>query len=217
MKILKTKKKASLMILLLILTSCKVYKLNQSDYDWQPYKKGDILIFENSNGKIDTINVRESNTRKAKEISPYKFFSEKYQINSSRGELNNDEPTIVQSKPILFKRDISLVCISRENDSAYIGFSEYKPPANYNIFVPIKKMKDFRHENSSLGNCYKVNNIDNYYNGFNNPLNSLFFSKKYGYLRFNFKDESFIQLKKFMRNGVNILPIPSNGTDYLMN
>ncbi|WP_430410681.1 hypothetical protein [Kordia sp.] len=213
MKVLKTKKEALLMILLLIFTSCKVYKLDHSDYDWQPYKKGDILIFENSNGKIDTINVRESNTRNAKEITPYKFFSEKHQINSSRGELNNDAPTIVQSKPILFKRNISLVYIGRENDSAYIGFSEYKPPANYNIFVPIKKMEDFIYEDNLLGKCYKVNNIDNYYNGFNNPLNSLFFSKKYGYLRFNFKDGNFVQLRKFIRNGVNILPNNGNGVN----
>jgi len=204
MNIVKTTVNTLLLILIMTFTSCKVYKLKQNDFEWQPYKKGDILIFENSNGNTDTINVNISNTRNSKTISPYNIFDEKYQVNSSRGELNNTEPTIVESKQILFKRQLSLIHISRENDNAYIGFSEYNPPANFDIYVPIKEMSAFRYQDNLLGEYFKIVDIDKYSGGFSAKLSSLLFSKKYGYLKFEFKDSSSVNLKEFIRDGKSL-------------
>lgn len=206
MKIAKTTINILVVSLVIIFTSCKVYKLRYNDNEWQPYKKGDVLIFENSNGKFDTISVKKSNTRNSKLINPYSFYEKKHQVNSSIGELSNTEPTIVESRPILFKRHICLVSISSEDDTVNIGFSEYKPAANFDISISIKEMNLFLYKDNLYGECFKIINIDNYINGgFKSILTSLLFSKKYGCLEFKFKDGSFAKLKEFIRDGKNIL------------
>lgn len=40
-----------LFFVILMLFSCRTYKISQSDLMWQPYKKGNVLIFESNKGE----------------------------------------------------------------------------------------------------------------------------------------------------------------------
>ncbi len=190
--------------LVMIFNSCKVYKLNADDNSWQPYKKGDVLIFEHRNGSIDTISVIKSFVFKSKKtIQPYN-------INNGRSELNvaistTNSKFTNNSFYNSTTNNIEFFRISNSQGGKYLGFVKYNFIGEEDFSLPIDEMKKFHYVDNKLGDCYLINEIGPF--AYSESIYiSVLFSKQYGYLNFSLKDGNLIKLKEFIRNGVNILP-----------
>lgn len=196
--------KTTILLSFITFTSCKVYHLSVEDNEWQPYEKGDILVFNNSNGKLDTLNIIDSYVYKSgKAIEPYNFKNGKSEINVSIATTNS-EFVNEKSYGILDNR-IKLFNIQNNQNGKFLVFTKYNYLDKIDFSLKVESMQKFYYKDDKFGDCYLIDEIDTHTYS-KSSYNSILFSKKYGYLKFDLKDGSSIKLKKFIRGGVNILP-----------
>lgn len=197
-----------ILLFFMIFTSCKVYRLNSNDNTWQPYRKGDVLVFENSNKKIDTITVSESYIYKGnKNVQPYNINNGRPEINSAIGLTNSR--FINKNFYGSLNNSIKLFNVQNSQNGKFLVFTKYDYFDAIDFSLKMELMSKFHYVDKSFGDCYLIDKIDTYTYS-ESIYSSVLFSKRYGYLRFNFKDGSFVELKEFIRNGVNILPNSKN-------
>ncbi|WP_196890347.1 hypothetical protein [Aureivirga marina] len=171
--------------------SCKVYHLKIEDNQWQPYQKGDVLVFQNSKRILDTIIVSSSKIKSEKTIEPYNFLNRRKEYNISHG----------------FKDEkyIGLVRISKDKNESYLNLSGYTIYTDFGIHIPIKDLIKFLKIDKTRNEIYLIDKFKDYYHMTPNfPIHSILYSKKLGYLKINFKDGEFYELVEFIRNGKNL-------------
>lgn len=182
-----------IIILSTILFSCKTYKLSKSDLEWQPYKIGDMLIFESNKGEIDTI-----------------------QIESIEKFTNPDDPLAVfpnKTQSIFVVGDKEILKLHAGSNGSKIEFkihlksdSILRYPVTI-LYLQKNKINDLEKIVFNSKNSFKIKSIESRGNMQDRPfdLRYIYWSKEYGYLGLEFKDNYFWTLKSFIRDGNNIL------------
>ena len=187
-------------LVILILTGCKKYTFSSKELQWQPYKAGDILIIESNEKTIDTIWIKEievySNPNDNLALLPdyveTMFVSGEYKPQYVNQKINNDKKYFVE----LLKLN--------SQEKSYINFSLSQPKSNISypsVLCYISDLKNkFEQKKKNIIEI-KANDI----NDIQTDGKSFLWSKNYGYLKYNFNDGSFWELKEFIRDGKNIL------------
>lgn len=180
------KRLGALITVLLMLFSCRTYNISQSDLEWQPYKEGDILTFESSEGERETIEI--------KNVEVYK---------------NPDDPLAVfpnklQSVFVIAQKNVFEMNASRKGTAIHfairLGNKELKYPST---ILGIKELEKIIKEDGN----YVIEAKEFYDNMKDEPfdLRYIYWSKEYGYLGLEFKDKYKWILKSFVRGGKEIL------------
>ena len=182
------KKLIVLFSVMFLFNSCSFYILSKSDLSWQPYKEGDVLIFESNKGEVDTINIKEV---------------EKHTIPNDPFDLF---PTMVQTLFVVAEHSVLEMNIGETGTSIEftlrLGDNDLRYPCS-GLYI-----NDF--ENKKIeGGKYKIEAKENCYNMKDKPfdLRYIYWSKEYGYLGLEFKDNYVWFLKSFVRNGKEIFKI----------
>lgn len=175
--------------LIFMLFSCNTYKLTDADLEWQPYKVGDMLVFESSKGELDTIYIRSITINTGAE-DPLAIFPDKIQTLFVLGEreLLKMHSGKYGSK-IAFK-----IRLGDNTDLRYPGTILNLEKLN------LDAIKRVTYNNQ---NCIKIKAEESRENLKNRPfdLRSIYYSKEYGYLSLEFKGNYIWKLKSFMRDG----------------
>ncbi len=173
--------------MVLMLFSCKTYKISQSDLEWQPYKKGDILIFESNKGEIDTINIKNVEVY-TNPNDPLVVFPTKLQTLFVLGE----NAAVLEFKAGEKSTDIHFIL--------RLGKNNLKYPCT------VLDIKEFENMKMKKGK-YRIEAKEYYDNMKDVPfdLRYIYWSKEYGYLGLEFKENYIWTLKSFVRGGKEIL------------
>ncbi len=170
-----------------VLNSCGFYKLSKSDLSMQPYKAGDILIFESNKGELDTIEI--------KEVEVHTNFDDPLDL----------LPNMVQSLFVVAK--YSVLEMRKYKTGAYIYFTirlgdnDLKYPC---MGLSIQELEKLSEKENSKITIKAIQSCDNMKD---RPfdLRYIYWSKKYGYLGLEFKDNYVWNLKSFVRDGIEIV------------
>lgn len=172
---------------LFMVFSCTTNKINKNDLEWQPYKEGDVLVFESNKGELDTIDI--------KSIEVY---------------INPDDPLAVFPKKIeshfvIGQQSILEMTANDENTdikfTIKLGNNNLKYPGVVVNIQELKKMIPDIHKR------YVIVAKEYYDNLKDIPFDLLYiyWSKEYGYLGLEFKGNYIWTLKSFIRDGNEIL------------
>lgn len=177
------KKLIGLFLALFMLFSCKTYKMSENDLKWQPYKKGDVLIFESNKGEIDTVVI--------KSIETY---------------INPDDPLAVfpnklQSLFVISER--SILEMSAGEKGTYINFTMHLGNNKLKYPNTLRSITEMDEAKKDKNNRYVIEANEYYDNMKDRPfdLRYIYWSKEYGYLGLEFKDNYVWTLMSFIRDG----------------
>lgn len=172
---------------LLMLFSCRTYKLSQSDLEWQPYKKGDVLIFESNKGEKDTVKIES--------VEVY---------------TNTDEPLAVfpnklQSLFVIAEKGVLEMTASESGTSVHFTIRLGKNKLKHSSVV--QSIKEMNGLNKDKNGRYVIEAKEYYDNMIDQPfdLRYIYWSKEYGYLGLEFKENYIWTLKSFDRDGKELL------------
>lgn len=201
--------KKSINIIVVILTlfminACTKYKLTKEDKKWQPYKEGDVLIFKSSKNEVDSIFISkiETSINGDDPLTP-KSFNQSLFIDA---DVSLKKPRIQNKKPY-YRESIGTLSMYAEKSGSYITFSLNKK--NDTLDYPTLELSI-----DSLANLFKIRSKLKYKsieislgdnNDFSHDLKNYWWSKEFGYVRYEFKNGYYWELKKFLRKGKDIL------------
>ncbi len=197
-----------------VILSCKttLYKLNDEDIKWNPYKMGDSLIFKSNQGVYDTIYIK--NVQKGESpndnLGKPKYYYEWLFVGAE--SINNKKISTdylilqVVNSPSGTGIDFNLILKNAQldGDSNYYSTNYLKKMPiikdptihdKYNdVFrLPILPKVDFVNQNNSINLNYSIN--------------AIYWSRSHGYIRFDLTNGSYWELIKkasFKKgNGVN--------------
>lgn len=181
---------AVITITIFIIFSCKTYKLSKNDLEWQPYKIGDTLIFESNQFETDTIVIKTIEIHSAA-VGPLDIF-----------------PNIIQTLYVSGCEGGSILEMEASNKGVLITFSLNELGNDFTKYpttvFEIKKLIKMQAEENTN---YKIK-AEEYYDNmkkYQYDLQYFYWSKNYGYLSFEFKNNYLWRLKSFIRNGKNII------------
>ena len=199
----------SLLILFncLIIQSCsESYEISQESNNWQPYSIGDILVFESSKNEKDTIFIKaiDSYTNPS---DPLDAFPDYYESLFITGNISLIKPYKSSIGKIVSKEHTNILKLTA-NENDYIKFEFSKKEAKYygNTSFSISSLEERKPiEYGNYNDILFFENIEGDYYHRDNYIIRLFWSKKFGYVRYELKDDYYWNLKEFVRNGKNIL------------
>jgi hypothetical protein len=184
---------AIVLVLIIVLFSCRKYRLSDDDLEWQPYRVGDLLIFESSKGELDTIEIKNVDAH-----------------------YHPDDPLSIlpSSHESLFVIDRSsgILTLKTEKSGSYVVFDLRL--GNNTLKYPVVTLDLNKKEIDQLEvtqfiakNVYKIVAKESFSNLKDRPfdLRYIYWSKEYGYLGLEFKDGYTWKLKSFARAGENLL------------
>lgn len=179
----------------MLFSSCGVYRLSKSDLEWQPYKVGDVLVFESTKGEVDTV-----------------------LIEAIKSYMNADDPLALfpdydQSLFISLKKNI--LCLTKNRFGSYMELSFFlktKDRKSYPITFVTLSDEYISKLDTIVFNGYPVFKIEAKTKAYTLShidwdLQYFYWSKQYGYMAFEFKEGYKWYLKSFVRDGVKILEI----------
>ena len=178
---MKIKSIIIILFLPMLILSCKKYKLSDDDLKWQPYKKGDLLIFQSNKGEIDTIQVTEIEIYNNPD-DPLAIF-----------------PNIIQSLFVNGKKNI--LELQAGKNGSFIQFTLKLGDNNLKYPGVVKNIKEVFPKTSSENEF--IIEAKEYYDNMKDvsfDLRYIYWSKDYGYLGLEFKDNYIWKLKSFIRN-----------------
>ncbi|QHI38862.1 hypothetical protein IMCC3317_42620 [Kordia antarctica] len=198
-----------ILIISFLLVGCTKYKLSITDLEWQPYLKGDILVFQSNMSEIDTVYITEINT--------YSNAEDHLAISSDHHETLFVSGLVTLARPkkdhlgnYYYKGGIKLLSMYADDDSHIefelnkIGDSLRYASAKYTI----NEITKYYEESSKID----FNNIEDVVSmetsityKIDYDLKNIWWSKEYGYVRYEYKNNYYWELKKFIRNGEDIL------------
>lgn len=193
---------AILMFFSSLIGCSKKYKLTESDLKLQPYQVGDVLIFETNNKTIDTISITELDyhSNPNDQLSLTSDLNETLFVNgymsipnekSKRNILTLLEITSSKRSYIRFKLDKKYDKLYYPDVLLYLNdFSEKFNNESENVF-------------SGIDDIIEIEGSD--MSGLHSDVKSILWSKKFGYIKYNYKDQTYWELKKFIRDGKNLL------------
>jgi hypothetical protein len=167
--------------------SCSTYKLTESDLEWQPYRKGDLLVFKSNFGEIDTIIVRS--------IETYK---------------NPDDPLAIlpnNMQSIFVNGKQNILEIDAGKKESYIHFTLKLGDKYLKYPNIVKSIKELDKEKSKQNKIVAIE-AKEYYDNLKEldfDLKNIYWSKEYGYIKLEFKNEYYWELQSFIRNGKNLI------------
>lgn len=182
-----------ILTIVLMLISCRTYKLSKSDLEWQPYQKGDRLIFESSKGELDTIQIRSI---------------EKYN--------NADDhlavfPNSVQSLFVVGNKELLKLHAGKNGSKVEFKLrlgsnSDLKYPGTI-LYLEKGNLDALEKVEFSAKNSFKIKAEESRGNMESLPfdLQYIYWSKDFGYLGLEFKDNYIWTLISFVRDGKEIL------------
>lgn len=180
-------------LLLGLFTSCKMDKFSEADLEWQPYKVGDSLIFESNKGELKTIVIKNIESHIG-HSDPLAIFPDKWEYLFVTGK---DVPV-----------GIIKMSAGKEGGAIYFElqrFNEYtlRHPSTVYKINEIKKMDIELISNKKV---FKIEAIQYYDNLKDIPfdLRYIYWSKEYGYVKFEYESGYEWTLKSLLRNGVDI-------------
>ena len=178
----------------ILVSSCSItHRLNKEDQTWQPYKTGDLLIFEKTDKSIDSIIISKIEKFIDKgSVMDYALINHRNQIINVQGQVNKQ----INNSDFLY--------ISKSKKQLFLRLHNYNVNKEENINVTLLDLKPFFYIDKLYGNCYLIDSIK-YNKEFKTYYKSILFSKKFGYLKFNLVNGNNIVLKQFIRNGENII------------
>lgn len=194
-----------LMTMVLMLFSCKTYKLSKSDLEWQPYKIGDKLVFESNKGELDTIKVENIEVHTGAD-DPLAVLPNKIQTLFVSGLYYHKPKKDIMGR--MFNTTFCNVIEMRANSSGSfieftirLGENELKYPS------VVQRIKEMNKLNVDENGRYVIEAKEYYDNMKDRPfdLRYIYWSKEYGYLGLEFKDNYIWALKSFIRDGKEIL------------
>ncbi len=182
-----------ILVIAMMFFSCSRYELSNEDIQWQPYKIGDILVFESNRGEKDIIKI------------------ENIQIQN-----NADDPLAIfpNMKQTLFvggnKNVLELNAGKKGNNISFelrLGESYMRYPCFYVYLDEIEKKRESVCPFEEFKNCFsfKVKELCDNMKDRPFDLRYIYWSKEYGYLGLEFKDNYVWTLKSFVRGGKEIL------------
>lgn len=194
------------LLTLFTLNACTKYKLSKEDKKWQPYKKGDVLVFKSSSNEIDTVFIRKIHTHTNGDdpLTPKSF----HQSLFVDAEVSLREPRIQNKKPY-YREYIGVLSMYAGKGTSSITFDLNKRsdtlsfPSNLLLTFSLKSL-----ENKVSNLRYKsFEIIPNLSNDLSNDydLKNYWWSKEFGYVRYEFKNGYYWELQEFLRKGKNIL------------
>lgn len=200
-------KKALTFILLIIFFSCKKENnIKPKLSHRQPYKIGDKLIFKSSSNQIDTLFVNEI----SEYTTPYgnRGFLPEYQTTYFiSGEITLQNPFISITGKKVTKEYISLLKLStvRENDYITLTFKKRSDTLTYpELTFKISDLES-KFEKKSKYESIKIDTESYEDLQFVYDLKNIYWSKEFGYTKYEFKNGYLWNLVKFIRNNENIL------------
>lgn len=191
--------------LIFITLSCKSFRLNKEDLEWQPYKKGDILVFESNHGERDTIKIKSIEIFTNPD-DPLAVVPKKVETLFVSGEYYHNP-----KKDIMGRMYSSTYCdvieMGTSKMGSYIDFkfrlgdNKLKYPS---VVLSIEEMNKIRKDNYER---YKIEAKEYNDNMRDQPfdLRYIYWNKEYGYLVLEFKNNYIWTLKSFIRDGKEIL------------
>lgn len=186
-----------------LFTSCNKFKLSENDLNWQPYKVGDILVFKSNKAEIDSIYITEVESHSNPE-DYLAVFSDEHEILFVSGELSKSDESNYNN------RSVSLISMFADGNSEMrFEFKKINDSFQYpTTIVPIDSMKYMMMNNKKeflhLNDVIEIIANDYYFEG-EYDLQKFYWSKKYGYVSYNYNNGISWKLEKFIRNGKNIL------------
>lgn len=198
--------KYTIAILLLssfLIQACKTQKLSKEDKEWQPYSKGDILVFKSSDNKRDSIFIDKIESH-SNPNDPLSTGKKKYEFLFVSGEITLQEPIKTKLGHTFDRERIDILQMTLDDSNSYIKFvfSKKSDSLKYPTTVlSINELEGKVDENNPV----KIKAKEYYDLPFDYDLESFWWSKKYGYTRYEFKNGSYWELEKFIRKGRNIL------------
>lgn len=195
----------SIVLFFISFTSCNEFKLSKEELKWQPYKVDDILVFESNIGEVDSIKITSIDSYLNPE-DPLAIFPDQHETLFVNGELLNPNKDHKHWDHVNFldltssKETWITFNLSKMSDSLQYAEAKYS----------VDQLNKFYNNEKVINNC--INDIielkPNYTGGLNYEfdLKSYSWSLKYGYVKYSFKNGYYRKLKKFIRNGKDILP-----------
>ncbi len=199
----------SAILLLISLVGCKEFKLSTDDLKWQPYEVDDILVFESNTGEVDSIKIKSIDSY-LNPKDPLAVFPNEHEVLFVNGKLLN------LNKDYKNWNHVNLLNLTSSKET-WMTFNLNKmsdslqyAEAKYSV----DQLNEFYGNKKLINDCIKdiIELKPNYTGGldYEYDLKTYWWSKKYGYIRYSFKNGYYRELKKFIRNGKNILPKCSN-------
>ena len=195
-------------LLLLTLQSCsQTFNLSEEAIKWNPYKKGDKLIFESNNFEKDTIFVQnvESTQGGSDHLS---FFPNTNETFSVYGKKSLVKPYKSSIGDMVYNEHCNLIRLhaSEYGNFIYLDFSKKEAMYYGETILDIDSLMSIT---PIKYNKYKdillFENVEENYAHRDNNILTLYWRKQFGYIRYDLKDGYYWELKQFIRNGKNIL------------
>ncbi|MGB6083915.1 hypothetical protein [Moheibacter sp.] len=208
-KIFSIKLNSFLFILSLsMFISCKVHKISDESKEWQPYKKKDILIFKSSKGEFDTIWIKKVSFETAVNDN-LSFNPNRFQTLSVTGEISLQRPYPLQRGLPIRRTFINMLSIyANDPDYLSLDFTKRLDTLRYSpTRVSIDELSKLEVESPRFKhNSFEIKSESSPVNPNLIYLTKYWWSKEYGYVRYEFSNGYYWELQQFIRDGKNILP-----------
>ncbi|WP_281989952.1 hypothetical protein [Aquimarina aggregata] len=181
--------------------------MKEKELEWQPYKIGDVLVFQSDLDVLDTIWIKEISlySNPKDNLSPLSDYNEILFVNGeTSSSLKNSGANYKYEKFITLLKvtasDKSNIRLMLSKKNSTINYPEISLTIDnlIEIFENEPKINFF-----NISDVIEINGKDA--SGFVSDVKTIWWSKKLGYVKYNFKDNSYWEIKKFIRNGENLL------------
>lgn len=193
------KKYIFVFIPLIILISCNENRtyLTKDEKNWNPYSKGQKLVFETRTGVLDSIFVEDIKFTFPDGIGVINKNEILTVIGRNKSE-NNQELSSLIFKIYAgnLKRGSRIKFhVSIKDSKLYSNFTDYYDIENYLMKLPEKKISVIK---GSFDDVIKIKSIGNYSN-YPNAIEFIYWSKSKGYIRFDEYNGTIWELKEISR------------------
>jgi hypothetical protein len=206
---IKTIKLILAMSIISTLFGCKTQKLATEDKSWQPYKKGDILIFKSNKNKKDSIFVNKIESH-FNPKDPLSSTNEKFETLFVSGDITLQKPKKTKLGRIFNKEKIGILEMTLDESNKYLKFVFKKKSDTLKYPTTVLTLNELKNKVNRKKDIKAFNSIEieakEYYDlPFKFDLKNFWWSKNFGYVRYEFKNGEYWELKEFVRDGINIL------------
>ena len=192
----------------LAFASCgRSYEIRDETHIWQPYREGDILVFESSSGITDSIFIQKIETY-TNPNDPLAIFPTKFQTMFVVGEMTLRKPFVSTIGKLVTKEHVTLIEIrsGKENDRLHLTIRRPRDTTHFPTTVLQIPELNLMEASSIERNKFTIE-AKEYYDNLRNSddVNSYYWSKKLGYLGYELDNGEVCELTQFWRNGEDIL------------
>nr|WP_299484902.1 hypothetical protein [uncultured Allomuricauda sp.] len=185
------------------LFACKSQKISNDDRKWQPYLKGDVLIFKSNENKKDSIFINKIESYNNPK-DPLGASQKKYESLFISGEVSLKKPIKTRLGHTFNKERIDILEMVSDSNQTFIKFVFNKKSDSLKYPITVLTLDSLKKRVNGDG-FVKIDAKEYYDLSFDYDLKSFIWNKKYGYTRFNLKNGTYWELEEFLRKDKNIL------------